>query len=100
MNHPDDAPFHEIVNEVEGLIDQGATIFQKFTCLACRARQTMDRPNALFMRGKCDECGYITDLVAEGCGFMLVMSSDPLEQEAFVSFLQESISSAKPRNRN
>ncbi len=100
MNHPDDGRFEVIAQEVEKAIDAGATCFQKFTCLACRARQTMALPNVLYTKGKCDECGFVTDLKAEGCGFMLIVSSDPTEHDAFVSILQESISSAQPRNRN
>lgn len=100
MNHPDDGPFYEIAAEVEKLLDAGATIFQRFTCVACKARETMDVPNRLYMRGKCQECGYVTDLVAEGCGFMLIASNDPVKQDAFVDLLRSSISSTKPRNRN
>lgn len=100
MNHPDDGPFYEIVDEVEMMVELGATCFQKFTCLACRARETMTEPNTFYKTGKCDECGYITNLEVEGCGFMLVASSDPEEHARFVEALQESIKSAQPRNRN
>ena len=100
MNHPDDGPFYEIAKEIEALITTGASIFQKFTCEICSARQTMSVPNVLYTAGRCDECGHSTNLERNGCGFMLVASSDPIEHQAFVDVLRESIKSAQPRNRN
>lgn len=100
MNHPDDGPFYEIVNEAGTMADLGATCFQKFTCLACNTRQTMDTPNVFYKTGRCQECSFITNLEVEGCGFMLVASSDPEEHAKFVKALQESIAAAQPRNRN
>lgn len=100
MNHPDDGPFYEIAQEIEGLVTAGATIFQKFTCEICRARQTMPSPNVLYKTGRCDECGHITNLERNGCGFMLIASSDPVEHQAFVEVMRESIEAAQPRNRN
>jgi hypothetical protein len=100
MNHPDDGNFWTIADEVERAISLGATCFQKFTCEACLARETMTEPNVLYKTGRCDECGHVTDLEQKGCGFMLVSSSDPVEHAKFVKALQESIESAQPRNRN
>ena len=95
-----DGPFYEIAGEMEEQIAKGATCFQKFTCLACGARETMAVPNVLYKTGKCQECSYITNLEATGCGFMLVASADPEEHADFIKVLQESIESAQPRNRN
>ena len=75
-------------------------MFQKFTCEACLARQTMDTPNAFYTSGKCDECGHITQLKTGCCGFMLVQSADPVKHKEFVEMLTESIRAAQPRNRN
>jgi hypothetical protein len=100
MNHKDDGDFWEIAKEVEELVATGATVFQKFTCEACLARETMPDPNVLYKAGRCDECGHITNLELRGCGFMLVASTDPVAHAAFVEVLRESIESAQPRNRN
>lgn len=101
MLHPDDGEFYKIVAEAEALVAEGnSTIFQKFTCEICLARQTMDRPNALYKTGKCDECGHISNLERNGCGFMLVASKDPVAHRAFVNDLSRSIAKSQPRNRN
>lgn len=100
MNHKDDGPFYEIAAEIEQLVGLGATCFQRFTCEACLARETMPDPNVLYKAGRCDECGHITNLELRGCGFMLVASNDPEEHAKFIAALQESIESAQPRNRN
>lgn len=95
-----DGPFMEIAAECERLIASGATIFQKFTCEGCRARQTMPDPNVLFTLGRCDECHFITDMRVTGCGFMMVASGDPEQHAEFVKTLAESIATSQPRNRN
>lgn len=91
-----DGPFYFIAQEMEEQIALGATTFQKFSCLSCNARQTMPVPNVLYKTGKCQECGFITDIEATGCGFMLVASDDP----GLVDIVRESIENAEPRNRN
>lgn len=101
MLHPDDGEFYKIVAEIEALLAEGnSTIFQKFTCEICRARQTMDRPNVLYKTGKCDECGHISNLERNGCGFMLIASDDPVAHRAFVNDVSRSIAAAQPRRRN
>jgi hypothetical protein len=100
MLHPDDGPFWEIVHEAEEAINLGATVFQKFTCPVCLARETMTEPNVFYKEGRCDECAFVADLVKQGCGFMLIASSDPEMQEQFVQELKERIAAAKPRNLN
>jgi transcription elongation factor Elf1 len=95
-----DGPLQEIAKECEALIADGATIWQKFTCLACNSRQTMSEPNVLYTSGKCQECGFVTDIAVTGCGFMLVTSNDAEAHEEFVDALSEQIKSSEPRGRN
>lgn len=82
-NHTDleefNHPFDEIVESCTRLLAAGnATFFQKYTCgnPDCRNRLTIERPNTLFTQGKCDECGYVTDIVKAGCNYMLLMGSN------------------------
>lgn len=96
----DDGEFYSVVAEAEALIEDGATVFQRFTCVACQTRQTMPDPNRFYTSGLCDECKFVTDIVQNGCGFMLVMGTDPEMQEEFIKGLSESIANSKPRNRN
>lgn len=95
-----DGPFYEIVEKAETLVGDGASIFQRFTCEACQARQVMDVPNALYTQGACDECKHVTDLQRTGCGFMLIVGNDPVAHAAFVKAVANIISEAQPRNRN
>lgn len=56
-----DYPIDECAAEAGKLHhNQGATIYQKFTCSHCKARQTMEEPNKFFRSGKCEECGGVT----------------------------------------
>lgn len=95
-----DGEFYEIAAECERLISKGSTIFQKFSCIACDARQTMDTSNTLYKEGRCQECGTVTDLVQSGCGFMLIASHDKEKHKEFVDALTEEIRAAEPHNRN
>jgi predicted RNA-binding Zn-ribbon protein involved in translation (DUF1610 family) len=70
-----DFPFEEIADRVDGLIGEGATVYQKFTCVGCGQRLTMEEPNVLYTQGECDRCGAVTDLKAQGCNYLLVMDS-------------------------
>jgi hypothetical protein len=67
-----DHPLHECAATAAPLIESGATIHQKFTCLACGARQTIAEANQFFTRGKCEECGHITDIAVQGCNYMVI----------------------------
>lgn len=69
-------PLIEIAAECDRLIADGATIFQKWTCIHCGSRQTMPDPNVLYTSGQCDECKLLTDISVTGCGFMLI-AGDP-----------------------
>ena len=67
-----DYPFYEVVKTAKELINEGATIYQKFTCCKCGSRQGMDVPNTFFKKGKCEECGWETNLIIAGCNYMVV----------------------------
>lgn len=69
-----DFPFHECVATAQEVIAAGGTIYQKFTCGKCGARQTMTDSNKFYTGGKCEECGYTTDLKIMGCNYMVVFS--------------------------
>jgi hypothetical protein len=67
-----DFPIHECARTASHLIESGATIHQKFTCLACGARQTIAEANKFFTRGKCEECNHITDITKTGCNYLVI----------------------------
>lgn len=67
-----DYPFDEVMKMADEVIKHGADIHQKFTCAKCGARQTMEEKNKFYTSGHCEECGHITDLVKQGCNFLLV----------------------------
>lgn len=68
-----DHPFDEVVDSAIEQMSRGATIFQKWSCAACRTRQTMEVPNKMFTSGRCEECGYVTDIRRAGCNFLVVL---------------------------
>lgn len=70
-----DRPFDESMLAAKAFFEEGHTVFQRFTCRGCGARQTMDEPNRFFVTGDCYECGTVTDLVKAGCGYALLVSS-------------------------
>jgi hypothetical protein len=67
-----DHPLMECAKTASILIDEGATIHQKFTCSACGSRQTIAEANRFFTRGKCEECSHITDIARQGCNYMVI----------------------------
>lgn len=69
LNHP----FYETHAKAVVLIEAGATVYFKFTCASCGSRQTFDTPNLLYKEGSCEECGHVTDLEKDGCGFLIIM---------------------------
>lgn len=64
----------EFLNAVEAgvrWIKRGHTVNQKFTCKSCGSRQTMAKADQFFTIGRCEECKYETDLVKQGCGYLV-----------------------------
>jgi len=77
MRNEHDGTFAEIVREMDTAIERGYIVFQKFTCGGCGARQNMDVPNSLYTSGHCEECGHVTNLQQDGCGFKAVLATEP-----------------------
>ena len=67
-----DYPLSEILEAVNELRARGGvTCYQKFTCDKCGERQTIDEPDTFYAKGKCEECGHITDIEKKGCNYMV-----------------------------
>jgi hypothetical protein len=68
-----DHPLMEVAKSVEATLAKNprAAVFQKFTCQACGARQTMPDANVLYLSGLCDECQEETPIERNGCNFIL-----------------------------
>ena len=71
-----DHPFDEVVKKAEEIVDGGAYfLLQKYSCVSCGKRLTMERPNAFWTHGNCEECpGVVTDIKAQGCNYMAISS--------------------------
>lgn len=65
-------PFYEVAEKAQQIIDTGAKVFFKFTCVNCGSRQTFENPNTLYQYGKCEECEHVTNLVEKGCNFLIL----------------------------
>lgn len=68
-----DIPLLEAAAKAYEVIDAGGTVWQKFTCTHCGARQTMDIPNLMYEHGTCEECGKDTCIHKRGCGLVIAM---------------------------
>ena len=77
MRLPHNFPFDQAAAAAQVQMRAGHSIHQKFTCGRCGVRQTMAEPNQFFEKGKCEECGFVTDLVATGCNYLLVTRVSP-----------------------
>ena len=73
---PKDIPIQEALTLAQKWMDNGCTVFFKFTCGNCSARQTFSEPNTLYAKGKCEECGHITAL--KEAEFMVIKVSGAL----------------------
>jgi predicted RNA-binding Zn-ribbon protein involved in translation (DUF1610 family) len=71
-----DFPLDEVFARAQEVVDHGHRVHQKFTCAACGQRLTMEEPNKFWTKGTCDKCGHVTDIRADGCNFLVVMSSE------------------------
>jgi transcription elongation factor Elf1 len=67
-----DHPIMDCIKTAAPLIESGATIHQKFTCAKCKSRQTVAEANLFFTTGKCEECGHITNIEAQGCNYLVI----------------------------
>ena len=67
-----DLPFVEIADQMQRHMLDGWDVFQKFTCANCGQRLTMAEPNMMWKEGDCDQCGHVTDIVKQGCGYSVV----------------------------
>lgn len=65
-----DLPWKEGLDKADEAIARGATLYQKFTCEKCGARQTVEKPNTFYQEGQCGECQHITNLMQKGFGYM------------------------------
>jgi hypothetical protein len=65
-------PFYEVAANAHARSLEGWTTFQQFNCAHCGVKQTMDDANVFHKKGKCEECGQITDIEKDGCNFMAV----------------------------
>jgi hypothetical protein len=68
-----DHPFNEVCHDAEQLIENGATVFQKFSCTKCGQRLTIEEPNVFYKSANCDKCGTVTDIAKQGCNYLLVL---------------------------
>jgi len=59
--HPELA---QTMHMASAAIKAGATVYFKWDCLHCGARQTFEEPNAFHIRGTCEECKNTSDLLS------------------------------------
>jgi hypothetical protein len=67
-----DHPFEEVVASAIATMQEGANVYQKYTCSGCGNRLGMEEPNKFYTLGTCDKCDAVTDIRKRGCNFMAV----------------------------
>jgi hypothetical protein len=67
---PNDYHILDVANQCDEIIAKGGTIYQKWTCINCNSRQTMEEPNKLFTSGRCEECKFVSPI--ERCNFLAI----------------------------
>jgi hypothetical protein len=70
-----DWSFEEAVAAAEVVIATGGTVYQKFTCIGCGNRLTIETPNTFHQSGTCNACPAVTDIQKNGCNFMAIFHS-------------------------
>lgn len=65
-------PFYEVAKTAGEAVARGDTVHQQFKCAGCGIKQTMEKPDAFFTKGTCEECGHVTDIEKDGCNFMVI----------------------------
>lgn len=66
-------PFHEVAKNAESKMREGWAVHQQFNCAGCGAKQTMPDANKFHHKGRCEQCGHVTNILADGCNFMAIM---------------------------
>lgn len=74
-DHERDYPLLEVMETAKLVVDNGGTIFQKWTCQGCGQRVTGDNPNTLTAYGQC-QCGHVTNIAKTGCNYMAAMPAE------------------------
>lgn len=69
---PNRVDFYDCAILANEQILKGHIIYQKFWCANCGEVQHIDRANAFYTQGKCEECDHISDLINDGCNYVLV----------------------------
>ena len=73
----------QLADTMEGAVlcmRAGAAVYFQWDCLHCESRQVFSNPNEFHIRGKCEECGNISDLLSPSAhvGFMM-MAGSPMD---------------------
>lgn len=82
---PNKIEFYACARGASEQIQKGNTIYQKFWCSNCGEAQHMEKPNAFYTQGKCEKCGHITDILNDGCNYLLVISGAGLSLITYTS---------------
>ena len=69
-HHTQDLPLQDAADMAQQVIARGGSVYQKFTCHHCGARQTMEDENVFYMTGRCEECGRVSEI--KKCGFLAI----------------------------
>lgn len=76
MNKHPDYPItecRETFAAIKAKLGDRAKCFQKFTCVGCGERVTIDQPNVFLSAARCLSCGELTNIELQGCNYVLAV---------------------------
>jgi hypothetical protein len=66
-------PYKECTEAAQEFAKKGVLIRQRWVCAGCGAEVLANRFNYWTENGHHEDCGHITNLVEQGCGFIVFM---------------------------
>jgi hypothetical protein len=76
-------PIEDCIANANRLIRAGCQVMQQFNCAACGAKQTIEEINIFHTQGRCEECQHVTDMVKDGCNYLVIASTPEAQAELF-----------------
>lgn len=85
METPKRCEFHSCAAAANRQVQKGNKIHQKFWCANCGVAQYIEKENVFYAAGKCEECGHVSDLIKDGCNYLLIATGDNVIDAIFGS---------------
>lgn len=72
-------PLEQCLKTADMVVKSGGDVYQEFTCAGCGAKQTIPQANTFYESATCEECNHLTDIKTDGCNYLVIFGSMPLD---------------------